>query len=97
LYNYSEIPIIARIPLIPGITATEKNLAGFSQFLQKHGVTACCLMPYNPMWQDKAVKNGIGIKYSHPAFMSEKEEASCIQVFTSSKDPGQKGPALVHP
>ena len=81
LYEASEIPIVARIPLIPGITATEKNLAGISQFLQEHGVTACCLMPYNPTWQDKAVKNGINTKYSYPVFMSEKEEESCVQLF----------------
>jgi hypothetical protein len=37
------------------------------------------------MWQDKAVKNGLNIKYSCAAFMSEKEEESCVQLFTSNK------------
>lgn len=83
LCRQTVIPVIARIPLIPDITATEKNLTGISQFLQKHGVTQCALMPYNPLWQDKAVKNGIKTDYSHPEFMSQMEEERCVQFFYS--------------
>jgi pyruvate formate lyase activating enzyme len=79
LYYESEIPVVARIPLIPDITTTKNNLTGIAQFLQKHGITACSVIPYNPMWQDKAVKNGINIKYSRIEFMSKEEEENCIQ------------------
>jgi len=84
LHYQSEKPMVTRIPLIPGITTTKRNLTGISQFLQKHGVTACSLMPYNPMWQDKAVKNGVTIKYSRLEFMSKKEEENGVQFFLSN-------------
>jgi len=87
LNNEAPVPIIARIPLIPDITATENNLNGISQFLQKLGITACALMPYNPLWQDKAVKNGVDIRYSNPEFMSHREEENCVQFFLSKPSP----------
>jgi len=83
----AAVPVIARIPLIPGITATENNLTGISQFLQKLGITACALMPYNPLWQDKAVKNGVNLSYAHPEFMSPRQEENCVQFFLSKPNP----------
>lgn len=83
----AAVPVIARIPLIPGITATENNLNGISQFLQKLGITACALMPYNPLWQDKAVKNGVNLSYAHPEFMSPRQEENCVQFFLSKPNP----------
>ena len=83
----AAVPVIARIPLIPGITATENNLNGISQFLQKLGITACALMPYNPLWQDKAAKNGVNIRFTHPEFMSPREEENCVQFFLSKPNP----------
>lgn len=83
LYYESEIPLIPRIPLIPDITTTKDNLRGIAQFLRKHGVTACSLMPYNPMWHEKAVRHGVSIKYSRTAFMSQEEERKCVQYFLS--------------
>lgn len=65
--------------LIFDITATEDNLNGISQFLQKAGAAACALLPYNPLWLDKAVKNGIDISYSNPEFMSQRQEENCFQ------------------
>ena len=53
LLTDAHIPIIPRIPLIPGITTTEENLRGIAAFLDKHGVKSCALMPYNPLWSDK--------------------------------------------
>jgi pyruvate formate lyase activating enzyme len=83
LTRQAAVPVIARIPIIPEITATESNLRGISQLLQKHGVTACALMPYNPLWSDKAVKNGVDISYSHPGFMSPEEEENWVKIFLS--------------
>ena len=79
----SQIPVRVRIPLIPDITATRNNLGGLTRFLRKHKVAACSLMPYNPLWPDKAVKNGVDIKYSRLEFMSDTEEADCAQYFLS--------------
>jgi pyruvate formate lyase activating enzyme len=87
LSDRAPVPVVARIPLIPDITATEKNLDGVSKFLQKHGIKACALMPYNPLWRDKAAKNGIAISYSNPEFMSQREEENCVQFFLPHPDP----------
>jgi len=83
LKHDASIPLVARIPLIPDITATEHNLNGISKFLQKHGIKACALMPYNPLWRDKAAHNGVAISYSNPEFMSQREEENCVQFFLS--------------
>jgi pyruvate formate lyase activating enzyme len=87
LSDRAPVPVVARIPLIPGITATENNLDSISRFLQKHGIKACALMPYNPLWRDKAANNGVAISYSNPEFMSQREENNCVQLFFSQLDP----------
>ena len=89
LNSHAAIPVIARVPLIPDITATENNLRGISQFFQSCDVTACSLMPYNPLWRDKALKNGIAISYSNPEYMSQRQEENCIRWMT-----GQTGSAV---
>jgi len=79
LKRLARVPLIARIPLVPGITATENNLGGLARFLQKAGVTECALMPYNPMWRDKAVNCGIDLNYSNPQFMSREFTENCAR------------------
>ena len=77
-----HIPIIPRIPLIPGITTTEENLRGIAAFLDKHGVKSCALMPYNPLWSDKLRKLGLTPRYQHSGFMTPAEQAACARHFT---------------
>ncbi|MCP4627404.1 MAG: glycyl-radical enzyme activating protein [bacterium] len=81
LNKKETVPIIPRIPLVPGITTTEKNLSGISYFLRRHGIRACALIPYNPLWLGKADKFGADIKYSNGEFMSQGEEENCIRLF----------------
>lgn len=83
LHYEAGIPVSVRIPLVPGITATKVNLTAMAQFLRKHGVDACSLMPYNPTWHDKAVRLGMGIHYAHNTFMSKLEEDRCFRYFTA--------------
>ncbi len=45
----SDVEFVPRIPLIPGVTDTEKNLTAIADFLVKHGVFYAELMPYNTM------------------------------------------------
>ncbi|MFZ5572686.1 MAG: glycyl-radical enzyme activating protein [Thermodesulfobacteriota bacterium] len=51
--------LLPRIPLIPGITATDRNLRAWASFLQAAGIQTARLLPYNPLWPDKAVNLGI--------------------------------------
>ncbi len=91
LHYESEVPLIPRIPLIPDITTRADNLAGIADFLRRHGVTACSLMPYNPMWHDKAVKHGVRIQYFRTEFMSKEEEEKCVRYFSSRFSMQDKG------
>lgn len=43
----SGVPFITRIPLIPGVTDTDENLAQIADFVQKNGVKTVELLPYN--------------------------------------------------
>jgi len=52
--------LLARTPLIPNITATEKNLNEISDFLIATGIRESRLLAYNPLWHEKNEKIGIG-------------------------------------
>lgn len=81
LLGASRIPVIPRVPLVPGITATEENLSAIAAYLRGHGIRHCALLPYNPMWQDKPKRLGKSSPYSHAAFMSSAEEQFCVSRF----------------
>lgn len=74
--------VLPRIPLIPGMTATERNLSAISQLLQHLRVTRCALLPYNPTGFSKA--NHIGKSVSPQLslrMMSTAEEQQCREIF----------------
>ncbi len=50
--------MIARIPLIPGYTATEENIRRLSVLFQDLGVRCCSLLPYHPYGLSKAERIG---------------------------------------
>jgi pyruvate formate lyase activating enzyme len=56
--RYGGVPVLPRIPLVPGITATEQNLGALASFLRENGSERVALLPYNPMWMDKNNKIG---------------------------------------
>jgi len=78
----AKIPINVRVPLIPGITATKKNLSEIASFLKSHGIKAVYLMPYNPLWIDKLGKLGLTPKYDNKQFMSDEQIAECIDAIS---------------
>jgi len=48
LLTEAPAKIVPRVPLVPGITATEKNLQGIGNHLKRLGVTELEQLPYNP-------------------------------------------------
>jgi len=81
LISEATIPVIPRIPLIPGITDTEHNLSNLARFLREQGVEDCTLMPYNPTWRDKLQRLGKTPTYNHDSFLSPEEESLSIKNF----------------
>ncbi len=67
LAENAHVPVVPRIPLIPGITATRQNLADIAGFLKKTGGLTATLLPYNPGGIQKARSVG---KTPHPALPS---------------------------
>ncbi len=90
LVTAAQVPVIPRIPLIPGITTTEENLRGIADFLASHDIDAATLLPYNPLWSDKAARLGITPKYQRTTFMTPQEIHQCVTSFHRSHQ-GKKG------
>jgi pyruvate formate lyase activating enzyme len=53
IYREGGIEVLPRVPLIPGLTATEENLAAIAAFLREEGAPAVGLLRNNPLWLDK--------------------------------------------
>ncbi|MCG8529353.1 MAG: radical SAM protein, partial [Desulfovibrionales bacterium] len=49
----SKFELVARTPLVPGITDTEQNLGDLAHFLKSCGIQTLSLLPYHPMGMDK--------------------------------------------
>ncbi len=88
LVGEDRVPVTPRVPLVPGITATDENLAGIAGFLKKTGAGAAELLPYNPMGRGKGAaigKNG-GADISK-RFMTQEEVRRNEGVFFSVLNP----------
>lgn len=75
------VPVLARIPLIPGITATQANLRALAGFLRELGVSRVALLPYNPTWRQKADRLGRAPAFEQNGFMSEAALEECRAIF----------------
>lgn len=58
LVKDSSKEIIPRVPLVPNITATPKNLSQIANFLRNAGCKEYQLLPYNPGWVNKRILMG---------------------------------------
>lgn len=54
-----ETLLFPRIPLIPGVTDTNKNIEAMGAFLNKLQVNKIELIPYHPVWREKNKKLGV--------------------------------------
>lgn len=85
LAQQSAVPVIPRVPLIPGITTTGKNLRSIAEFLDANGIGTATLLPYNPLWHDKAAKLGRVSPYQRKTFMTQDEQQECVASFYPSQ------------
>lgn len=75
------VPILARIPLVPGITATDENLRAAAAFFRDHGIDRVALLAYNPLWTSKAGKLGTAVEYDRATWMTPDDVAHCRSFF----------------
>ena len=54
----SHFSLLPRIPLVPGLTATQANIRAWVSFLKIHRVGRVKLLAYNPLWPAKAARIG---------------------------------------
>lgn len=87
LIKTAKIPVKVRIPLIPGITATDENLRGIARFLKQHGVKNASVLPYNPLWQNKHECFGLIKKYHNASFMSLADIQHCVHCLQPELNP----------
>ena len=73
--------ILPRVPLIPGLTADLDNLRAIGAFLRRLGFSEARLLPYNPLWAEKAVSVGRESGYRHEGWLSRDEQAACETAF----------------
>lgn len=84
LSRNNMVSMIPRIPLIPGITATNSNLHRIAEFLKKCSVSSATLIPYNPLWRDKLDKLNVSSPYKRQLFMSSEELDNSVREFGNS-------------
>jgi len=54
LFRDGGIEVLPRVPLIPGLTATEENLSAIAAFLREEGAQRIGLLRNNPLWLEKS-------------------------------------------
>ncbi|MFH1117719.1 MAG: glycyl-radical enzyme activating protein [Pseudomonadota bacterium] len=68
------VEVMARVPLVPGITATEENLTGLARYVRGAGAGRIMLLPYNPMGIHKYPSLGMPSPDLPEKFMKSHEE-----------------------
>ncbi len=81
LLGDGRIDVTVRVPLVPGITATGKNLSAIAEFLAGHGIGKIELLSYNPLWTGKAAGLGHTLEYERKVFMEREEEDRVRRTF----------------
>ncbi len=79
------VRVLPRVPLIPGITATDHNLAAIAAFLRDNGAGRVALLAYNPLWIEKSVniglENPLAARPEMNRFMDRDEIEGCREPF----------------
>jgi len=78
------VPLLPRVPLVPGVTATEENLKALAGLLRLEKACEVCLLRYNPLWPEKAGMLGMEPPPDPPGWMDEKEFSRCREILESS-------------
>ena len=78
--------LLARVPLVPGFTATTDNLRETAALFRSLGLARYALLPYNPTWFHKAAAIGRPVDPRLSAHLLTRDELSvCKACFTGSQ------------
>ena len=83
LLREEKVNILPRIPFIPGITSTMKNLRAIVNFLFEAGAHRVSLLPYNPLGIDKYVSLGRTRPPLCQEFVKPDDERKINALFTT--------------
>lgn len=81
LIRRGKVPVLPRVPLVPGITTAAENLAGIARFLKGLGLKRAALLPYNPLWLPKVESLGLESSYRCDRLMTPGEIEECASYF----------------
>jgi pyruvate-formate lyase-activating enzyme len=79
-----KFPTLIRIPLIPGVTASRRNLFDIADFLREVNVAEAVLLPYNPLGLGKWTRIGKS-KPDLPLRLMAKDEIEELNRLFSSR------------
>ncbi len=83
------VEVKPRIPLVPGITATEENLGHIADFVHSLGVRGVDVLPYNPMGLDKYQRLGRRVPALPRGFIHPDEQDWARALFLlAGEEPG---------
>ena len=82
LLRTRKVKIHPRIPMIPGVTATRKNLSAIVDFLCETGAGNVSLLPYNPLGMEMYPCLGRPRPLLPDKFMKPDEEQALCAMFT---------------
>jgi len=71
--------ILPRIPLIPEITASSRNLEAIASYLRGLGVSRVEILPYNPLWMQKLRKIGVSSDWGGKEIMQTWMKPSAVE------------------
>jgi pyruvate formate lyase activating enzyme len=84
LLKTKETEVVPRVPLVPKITATEKNIESIALFLKSNGCSTYELLPYNPGGIVKRIATGAKVPETiSETMLSQDEEESFKKIFDS--------------
>jgi len=81
LLNKDMCRIGVRVPLVPGLTLTDRNLQDIIGFLKTQGVSEVTLVPYHRMGEGKLGKIDSALQPLHPGEISEQDLADASALF----------------
>jgi pyruvate formate lyase activating enzyme len=67
------VELLPRLPLVPGITDTDENLAGVARLLVELDLPRVAALAYNPLWLGKRRGLGLELTYDRATWMSAGE------------------------